>query len=425
MRTEAMLWVCLFSYVTITIFCTAYGEPTPSVARTEYLRRLNEATLRTIESPDGDVVHCVDRAKQPAFDHPLLSDHVLQESPTSIPEGLEDLNAKYLSMLENSNSTARPSTIFGTQLWHSQGRCPEDTVPIRRPSDSDLLDRQHQTRSYRRLNYTASSKRNLSRKLMGNFAVPVHEYAVGQIDHTSIYGTYAIFNAWNPKVQDPEEMSIAQLWLISGSFYGPYLDTVEAGWTVEPDAYKDYNTRFFIYWTNDNYKTSGCRDLHCPGFVHVSRDMLLGGTISPLSKYGGQQFEMQPVAVWKDNVTGNWWLRVGSTNIGYWPARLFKNGLQNKASIAQWGGEITNMFAKGRHTSTQMGSGHFSTEGGGNAAYVRSLQYVDSTYSFVSVPKNFRFAASNPTCYSITPYSTTYSGTSFFFGGPGYNPQCH
>ncbi|KAH7432788.1 hypothetical protein KP509_07G040300 [Ceratopteris richardii] len=423
-----MLWVCLFSSVTITIFCTAYGEPTPSVAKTEYLRRLNEATLRAIESPDGDVVHCVDRAKQPAFDHPLLSDH---ESPTSIPEGLEDLKAKYLSMLENSNSTARPSTIFGTQLWHSQGRCPEDTVPIRRPSDSDLLDRQHQTRSYRRLNYTASSKRNLSRKLMGNFAMPVHEYAVGQIDHTSIYGTYAIFNAWNPKVQDPEEMSIAQLWLISGSFYGPYLDTVEAGWTVEPDAYKDtihdfsYTGRM-ITTRQVGAGTYIARDLYtCLETCFWEAQSLLGGTISPLSKYGGQQFEMQPVAVWKDNVTGNWWLRVGSTNIGYWPARLFKNGLQNKASIAQWGGEITNMFAKGRHTSTQMGSGHFSTEGGGNAAYVRSLQYVDSTYSFVSVPKNFRFAASNPTCYSITPYSTTYSGTSFFFGGPGYNPQCH
>ena len=31
-----------------------------------------------IQSPDGDIIDCVDINKQPAFDHPLLKNHTIQ-----------------------------------------------------------------------------------------------------------------------------------------------------------------------------------------------------------------------------------------------------------------------------------------------------------------------------------------------------------
>ena len=30
------------------------------------------------QSPDGDIIDCVDINKQPAFDHPLLKNHTIQ-----------------------------------------------------------------------------------------------------------------------------------------------------------------------------------------------------------------------------------------------------------------------------------------------------------------------------------------------------------
>ncbi|KAH7439905.1 hypothetical protein KP509_04G081100 [Ceratopteris richardii] len=338
----------------------------------EYLRKLEEATLHVVESPDGDVIHCVHRARQPAFDHPLLKDHALQvvcvnrqclrffglssechlivslrqEAPSSIPKNL-DMHLSHSMKIKSTNSSTAYS-LFGSQLWHSRGQCPERTVPIRRPSVNDL-------------------------------------YATTQVDHTSIYGTSAVFNAWKPAVVLPIEMSIAQLWLVSGTYSGTNLNTIEAG------------------WMRDYYKATGCLNLNCPGFVQVTHEMLLGGTIAPMSTYRGKQFDVQPVIVWKDKPTGDWWLR---------------------ASIVQWGGEITNSFIGNQHTSTQMGSGHFPTEGFSRAAYVRSLKIVDSSYSLVDAPRPSVVYTTNSKCYSISPFFNPSWGRGFFFGGPGLNANC-
>ena len=35
-------------------------------------------SLLIYQSPDGEIIDCVDKWKQPAFDHPLLKDHKLE-----------------------------------------------------------------------------------------------------------------------------------------------------------------------------------------------------------------------------------------------------------------------------------------------------------------------------------------------------------
>ncbi|KAH7439909.1 hypothetical protein KP509_04G081500 [Ceratopteris richardii] len=279
-------------------------------------------------SPDGDVIHCVHRARQPAFDHPLLKDHVLQEAPSSIPKNL-DMHLSHSMKIKSTNSSTAYS-LFGSQLWHSRGQCPEKTVPIRRPSVNDLVNDTH-SEYYHQLGFKPCRR------------------------------------------------------LVSGTYSGTNLNTIEAG------------------WMRDYYKATGCLNLNCPGFVQVTHEMLLGGTIAPMSTYRGKQFDVQPVIVWKDKPTGDWWLR---------------------ASIVQWGGEITNSFIGNQHTSTQMGSGHFPTEGFSRAAYVRSLKIVDSSYSLVDAPRPSVVYTTNSKCYSISPFFNPSWGRGLFFGGPGLNANC-
>ena len=45
--------------------------------------------------------------------------------------------------------------------------------------------------------------------------------------------------------------------------------------------------------------------------------------------------------------------------------------------MVQFGGEIVNSRQSGSHTSTQMGSVHFASEGFGKASYFRNMQVVE------------------------------------------------
>ncbi|KAL6989008.1 hypothetical protein U1Q18_014759, partial [Sarracenia purpurea var. burkii] len=44
----------------------------------KHLEKINKPAVLTIESPDGDIIDCVHKRKQPALDHPLLKNHKIQ-----------------------------------------------------------------------------------------------------------------------------------------------------------------------------------------------------------------------------------------------------------------------------------------------------------------------------------------------------------
>lgn len=91
--------------------------------------------------------------------------------------------------------------------------------------------------------------------------------------------------------------------------------------------------------------------------------------------------------------------------------------------MVEWGGEVVNTRANGQHTSTQMGSGHFAEDGFGKASYFRNLEVVDSDNSLTSV-HDISILAENTNCYNIKSFYNNDWGTYFYYGGPGYNPQC-
>ncbi|KAI4986778.1 hypothetical protein ZWY2020_019408 [Hordeum vulgare] len=366
------------------------------------LRRLNKPPLATIQSLDGDIIDCVHISKQPAFDHPLLKNHTIQMQPAYNPGGMYD------------KSNIAPHCI--AQTWHQNGKCPENTIPIRRTKYEDLLRASSIRRYAKKRPESIANLNSVNEPVTPNISTG-HQHAIAYAQVDNYHGTKATFNLWKPTIGRDNDFSLTQLWITGGSYRGNDLNTIEAGWQVYPDLYKDRNTRLFVYWTRDAYQTTGCYNLQCPGFIQTNNQIALGGSISPTSTYGGAQYDID-ILVWKDKVGGNWWLQVGGYYVGYWPSFIFSY-LENSASSVQWGGEVYSPDVG--QTSTHMGSGHFPNEGFRQASYIRNIQVVDTSNSLIP-PSDVGLIARHKNSYNVQSgiYGSDW-GIYIYYGGPGKN----
>ncbi|CAA7024274.1 unnamed protein product [Microthlaspi erraticum] len=244
------------------------------------------------------------------------------------------------------------------------------------------------------------------------------EYAViRETPRDYLYGAKATINVWDPEIEG-DEMSIAQMWIAAGKYETGNLNTIEVGCQVLPRMYLDNKPRLFVFWTSDSYK-HGCYNLKCSGFIQTSSSIVIGGSITPVSSFGGSQYEIT-ILVWRDRISGNWWLSLGSNSsvIGYWPGELFTT-LADHAVVAEWGGEILNSASHGQHTKTQMGSGHFPAEGFRNSSYFRNIEMVDKNNSLQTV-QDYEKLVTQPECYDIKTAYTDEWKSHFYYGGPGF-----
>ncbi|XP_048135684.1 uncharacterized protein LOC125315276 [Rhodamnia argentea] len=171
---------------------------------------------------------------------------------------------------------------------------------------------------------------NLSRNDLEKLPAEVHEYAAVELSHGIFLGARATINVWDPKVIKPE-VSTSQIWVVSGA--GMNINSVEAGVLV--DSVSSPTNQ------NDSYRT-GCYDLLCTGFVLTGSKFRPGSLLEPFSTYGGSQRQIS-IAITKDQVTGNWLLRIENENVGYWPKGLFTS-LSSHADKIQWGGDTSENF---------------------------------------------------------------------------------
>ncbi|CAN1168586.1 hypothetical protein LINPERHAP2_LOCUS27888 [Linum perenne] len=351
-----------------------------------HISGINGSILKTIVSED-EIIDCVDIYKQPAFDHPLLKNHTLQLRPSS--------NPKRRKTKESVNSSEQ------FQMWHRKGEyCPDGTIPILRSSVTDLPPKTPLDLNSQSPNPTTFHPEYAGAYLTSNY---------------DFYGANAEINVWSPRTQ-PKELSVAQIWVIN---HAENLETIETGWMVT--AYKPH-PQFFTYWTYDGYGASGCYNLQCSGFVQTNPNISLGGQLEPISTYGGDQ-RIITILIHRDMKTGNWWLNFQNVDIGYWPANLFKN-LKNSAREIEWGGKVINTNPIGFHTTTEMGSGHFPSEGYGKAAFFKHLEFLDGD-SFPNVAYDVRTRVTRPECYDIDPVTWTEDGgIHFLYGGPGFSRTC-
>ncbi|XP_037419456.1 uncharacterized protein LOC119284436 [Triticum dicoccoides] len=359
---------------------------------------------RRRESRDGDVIDCVHISKQPAFDHPLLKNHTIQMWPSYQPG----------DMYHDPNFTPHPIT----QTWHQNGKCPENTIPIRRTNEEDVLRASSIKRYGKKMPWSIPNLNSINDPDTPNI-LRGHQHAVASTSIDKCQGTRATFNLWQPMIARANDFSLAQLWITGGSYSGNGLNTIEAGWQVYPYLYKDNNTRLFIYWTRDGYHTTGCYNLMCPGFIQTNKNIAIGSSISPVSTYGGTQHDYD-ILVRKDPKDGNWWLQVEGDCVGYWPSSIFSY-LANSASSVLWGGEVFSPEAG--QTSTQMGSGHFPEEGLGKASHIKNIQVIDSSNNLKS-PSDVGLIVEQRNCYNVQSGISSDLGNYIYYGGPGKNPNC-
>ncbi|RWR72562.1 hypothetical protein CKAN_00079200 [Cinnamomum micranthum f. kanehirae] len=127
----------------------------------------------------------------------------------------------------------------------------------------------------------------------------------------------------------------------------------------------------------------------------------------------------------QDQETGNWWWMFGDEGVGYWPSSLFGNTF-NHSSLIEWEGEVINTGSSGQHTTTQMGSGHFSSEGFGKSGHFRNILVVDFKNNY-RVPDGVKTYTDKPQCYDLNYNGQKIGkdiGYAFYFGGPGHGPNC-
>ncbi|EFJ17631.1 hypothetical protein SELMODRAFT_92536 [Selaginella moellendorffii] len=238
-------------------------------------------------------------------------------------------------------------------------------------------------------------------------------------------GFKTTINIWKPRVEQPREFSLSQFWLISSyDRHGVPRSTMEAGWQIYPSLYGGDDPRLFVYWTADGYNSTGCYNLGCDGFVQVSSSIVLGGAISSRTSTAGSTQSHKVVCVLQDPRSGNWWLRVSGSYVGYWKASALPD-FANGASAVSCGGEV---LEANRHTRTQMGSGAFPNAHYKYAAYHRDIQIVNANFRLQQAQNMARVAVKKPGCYDIGTIQdagrNTSWGTYFFYGGPGYSSKC-
>ena len=371
---------------------------------TEY--RKDQVILKTIVGPSGDTIDFIDLYSQRALKKHKISREQVELRPKTAPAATKN----------DSGSVVR-DYFKGNMLYELTGEtCPAGAIPIRR------LNMETLTRF--------ETLEDFFRKSHGRIEPPcgsdggsagTHEYAHASRS-VGNWGAESIMNVWDPYVEQADEFSLSQMWVVRGS--GGDRETVEAGWQAYRDLYGDWGPHLFIYFTPDNYGDGGGYNLESGDFVQVNNTVYITGGFTHHSSNGGDQWEFK-LMLYKDGTNGAWWLKYGDTWVGYWPRSLFDaNGLRDQGSIVDFGGEIVNTQTDGRHTRTDMGSGHWPSEGFGHAAYQRNVQYID-TNNFYQRATSLNASRTNRNCYDINLVESSGSWqVFFFFGGSGFNTSC-
>ncbi|KAI3924188.1 hypothetical protein MKW98_032389 [Papaver atlanticum] len=363
--------------------------------RTTTMKAVNKAIIKTIKVENDEIIDCYDIYRQPSLNHPFLHNHTIQMRPSSYPKGMKTDNLGTLQL---------------TQILHKYGSCLLGTIPIRRKGKNynpALLRKHHYPRlSPYKTSVTSHSNDTAddSTEDSGDQNMYLLQYATIKVVGNFL-GAQAKINLWKPYVEK-NGLSISQIWVVTED---KNTNTIEVGWEVCQNLYGDDRTRFFLLWTADGYTDTGCYNLLCDGFVHTASNVSLDCSFSDVSTFNGSQKDVT-FSIHKDQSSGHWWVQLQGIPIGYYPSSLFDE-LSKEAT---------------RHTSTQMGSGHFPSDGGlKTSSYFNWVQVVDEN-NMMKDPENVETYVTNPNCYDLKIDNGNYdtNGYTFYYGGPGYNDRC-
>lgn len=411
----------------------------PSTAELENMRRHlanmyePEDVIHTFKAVSGDIVDCVPLQAQSAMRAPNMKDHVIMRRPDTFPGDID--STAIHGERQRDLALATMFELDGVDENGSRRSCPDQSIPVRR-LDLNALSRfntltdalsKHPKLSYAPVLAGRSESTDLAPEDDDGEEAPEegssaeHQYATTYQNVINM-GVQSTLNVWNPYVQQTDEFSISQVWVVRG--LGADRETVEAGWQTYRQKYGDWNARFFIFFTSDDYvdDANGCYNLECTAFVQTNKNVIIGGKFDKYSVKDGYQKEIA-VSWYKDGPGGHWWLRLDGSWVGYYPRAKFDSaGLRDKASRISFGGEIVDDQTYGDHTHTDMGSGKFANLGFRKAAYQRSVRYIDTNMMYHDA--TLTPSMTDPSCYDILLYKSPTWGPYFYFGGAGYSSAC-
>ncbi|XP_062086555.1 protein neprosin-like [Humulus lupulus] len=381
--------------ITIVCYISYYGkaqEDTIKLSKEEELELekelnlLNKPAIKTIKTDNGVIYDCIDFFKQPAFDHPLLKNHSYhyKMKPSSRPK------------TTNENKESLGIGLKGVG-------CPIGTVPIRRTTKEDLIRSKLFTKTYSssRFGSFTPKKPGLRRAVLRTIADPSKKYNGGGVV-TSVY---------QPGVTG-SQFSSSQMSIINGP------DSIQVGWTVNPTLYGDSKTHLFAYLQAG---ATSCFNTQCPGFVIVSTQIPLDIILQPVSQRGGPTFTLS-LFVYRDQANGNWWLEVGpnSTQVGFWPGRIFSALDTGLATYMEWGGEAYTPLGQ---AAAPMGSGFFPQDQGKQIsdAYCQEVTEINESHEQVNAD-NTELFSDDGTLYGVKDWGPSRGnlGHVMFFGGPSH-----
>lgn len=383
----------------------------------------------------GAEVDCVEIKEQPGLKKASAKNIALPPPEAAHPkESNKESNTAVLTEIPGTEVLLKAGTYnaSGEEMY-----CQEGTIPILRTPDVvfknfhslENMMRKHPNDAHAVLRSDGHNGHLFGSKKVKDPAfgpTSLHQYAHAAQYNIPNHGANVTINIWNPYTQVNGEFSLGQLWVVKGS--GSGLQTLEAGAQKYVGLYNNSNPNLFIYSTSNGYgaggsPNQGCYNLQCGRFIQVNNSIVIGGSISPVSSFGGPQYEVQMAYyLWQ----GNWWFQYQGVWVGYYPGYLFNAaGLANGANVIDFGGEIIDDRSKhSYHTLTDMGSGQYPGAWFGKAAYMRNIYYWNPS-------KNAYWATGilpyrdNSNCYDIVRYNNDPSWhTYIFYGGPGYNVNC-
>ncbi|KAJ3683634.1 hypothetical protein LUZ60_013861 [Juncus effusus] len=234
------------------------------------------------------------------------------------------------------------------------GTCPEGTVPIRRTSQTNNI---------------SGFSFPFAQLVQMNVAGSQQTEAVVDYSTRGPYlGATATVTIWDPHVE-PNEYS--NTFIMVGGVepnkmrHGtnvPFINLnyqIAFGWIVSPAYYHDSLPRLHLYLTLNGGDTN-CMNYECNLFVHTNNTITLGGSVSPISTMGGPTSHID-IEIHRDLDDIKWWVSYNHVAIGYFPSeavdRFYYGSLNMRGAI------VLNTKPRGKHTSTQMGSGRFPIEG--------------------------------------------------------------
>ncbi|KAL8099339.1 hypothetical protein AgCh_031842 [Apium graveolens] len=202
----------------------------------KHLDGINKTPVLTIQSPDGDIIDCIPKRKQPALDHPLLKNHKIQRVRPEMPKRKKESVNVTTRSRDEEEERVRLKGVW--QAWHeNKERCPRGSVPIRRSHVHDVL-RANSLYDFgkKRHAFPAGSRLPMAGRhpdAPDVVSANGHEHAIAYTGASQeVYGARATINVWDPSIEVVNEFSLSQIWVLSGSFDGSDLNSIEAGWQV-------------------------------------------------------------------------------------------------------------------------------------------------------------------------------------------------